>query len=359
VDVRVIPKSVSTLQATRLVQQTSLWSHIKRRLGWSVAAFDIEADHQASGDVLVLSRGIGGGTSMAYSPFGPEKLPDSERRGEYLAALSSELAPHLGSSCLFVRWDLPWASPYSESREHYDDNGFWLGPPETRIRELRMNWGVERVGLRKSPTDILPPDTILVDLHKDQDLVLSRMKAKTRYNIRLAAKKGVRVRAGDVADMELWKKLYRETSRRNGIVHHDPRFFQALFAGKGSDSSVRLLVAEKGDIPLAAMFLSISADRATYLYGASSGENRHLMASYALQWEVMRLAIQMGCTSYDLFGVAPRPDPEHPMYGLYQFKSGFGGRFLHRQGAWDYPYHEKAYSQCIANESIAAGFHSG
>lgn len=358
-DVRVVPKPVSALQRTRLVQQTSLWSHIKRRLGWGVAAFDIEADHKAAGDVLVLNRAVGGGFSIAYSPFGPEELPDTERRGEYLTALSSELAPHLGSSCLFVRWDLPWRSPYSECMDNYDDNGHWLGPPETRIMELRMNWGVESVGLRKSPTDVLPPDTILVDLDKDQDVVFSRMKAKTRYNIRLAARKGVRVRQGNVDDMELWKRLYLETSRRNGLFHHDPRFFQALFLGKGSDSSVRLLVAEKGEIPLAAMFLSLSADRATYLYGASSGENRHLMASYALQWEAMGLAMHEGCTSYDLFGVSPRPEPEHPLYGLYLFKSGFGGRFLHRQGAWDYPYDEKAYGQFIANESASSGFHTG
>jgi lipid II:glycine glycyltransferase (peptidoglycan interpeptide bridge formation enzyme) len=124
-----------------------------------------------------------------------------------------------------------------------------------------------------------------------------------------------------------------------------------------ADDEAKLLIAEKNGRPLAAMFLSSSADRATYLYGASSGEDRNLMAPYALQWEAIRQAREKGCTSYDLFGIAPRPDPDHPMYGLYRFKSGFGGTMIHRQGAWDYPYDERSYGMYIAGESSSQGFH--
>jgi len=357
VDVRVLPKPVNYLMATRLVQQTSFWSRVKKWLGWKVFAFDIEADGSHSGDVLILLRDMEGGGTLAYSPFGPEKLPDDERRGEYLAALSLELRPHLGPSCLFIRWDLPWISPYAREEDRYDDEGFWLGPPETRLRELRMNWGVGEVGLRKSPSDILPPDTILVDLLGDEAAIIARMKPKTRYNIRLAARKGVRVREGGTADLELWQRLYLATARRNGIFPHGARFFQALALAGQTDAKVRLLIAEKGEKPLAAMFLSTSADRATYLYGASSGEDRNLLAPYALQWAAMGFARSEGCASYDLFGVAPRPDPGHPLHGLFVFKSGFGGMMLHRQGVWDYPYDEDAYSVYLARESTAAGFH--
>jgi len=157
--------------------------------------------------------------------------------------------------------------------------------------------------------------------------------------------------------MGLWQKLYSATARRNGIVPHERRFFQALSQGDNSDTKVRLLIAERDERPLAAMFLSMSADRATYLYGASSGEERNLMAPYALQWAAMGLARREGCASYDLFGVAPRPDPDHPMYGLFVFKSGFGGSMLHRQGSWDYPYDEKAYEMYLARESMSSGFH--
>ncbi|PKL06860.1 MAG: peptidoglycan bridge formation protein FemAB [Spirochaetae bacterium HGW-Spirochaetae-9] len=356
-DVRVLPKPVNALMATRLVQQTTFWSRVKKNLGWQVLAFDIEADSSSSGDVLVLRREVGGGRSIAYSPFGPENLPDNDRRGEYLAALSSELRRNLGPQCLFMRWDLPWISPYAGDEDRYDSQGYWLGPPETRLRELRMNWGVSEVGLRKSPSDILPPDTILVDLRGDEETLMARMKPKTRYNIRLASRKGVTVREGGSSDMDLWQKLYQSTAQRNNIVPHGERYFHALAEGGKSDATVRLLIAEKGCSPLAAMFLSTSADRATYLYGASSGEDRNLMAPYALQWAAMGLAKREGCVSYDLFGVAPRPDPTHPLYGLFMFKSGFGGTMIHRQGAWDFPYDEKAYSIYLAGESSGGAFH--
>ena len=141
-DVRVLPKPANSLTATRLVQQTTFWGRVKKNLGWRVLAFDIEADGASSGDVLILLHDVGGGRSIAYSPFGPENLPDTDRRGEYLAALSSELKRNLGPHCLFMRWDLPWISPYAGNEDRYDSEGWWLGPPETRLRELRMNWGV-------------------------------------------------------------------------------------------------------------------------------------------------------------------------------------------------------------------------
>lgn len=81
-------------------------------------------------------------------------------------------------------------------------------------------------------------------------------------------------------------------------------------------------------VPLAAMFLVMSAYRATYLYGASSSRMRSVMPTYALQWKAMQIAKQCGCMEYDMFGVAPNPDPSHPMYGLYKLKQGFGGEIF-------------------------------
>lgn len=356
-DVRVLPKPLADLESTRLLQQTNFWSQVKRWLGWKPLAFNLETDGAAAGDVLILQRKLADGASIAYAPFGPERLPSEDNRGPYLAALSSELKGHLESGCLFVRWDLPWISPYAEDESYYDDDGVWKGPPETRLRELRMNWGVPEVGLRKSPDDILPPDTIIVDLNCDDDALIERMKPKTRYNIKLAHRHGVNVREGGKGDLPLWEKLYAQTAHRHNIQSHDPRFFESLFNSVSTDANLHLLIAEKNEVPLAAMFLSVSADGATYLYGASSGEDKQLMAPYALQWAAMKLAKANGCVSYDLFGVAPRPDPDHPLYGLSRFKSGFGGKCMHRSGAWDFPYDEKAYSICLARQSMEAGFH--
>jgi len=357
VDVQVLPKPATRLIATRLLQQTTFWSKIKSRLGWSALACDMKVDGIPSGDLLLLRREVSPGVNIAYAPFGPELLPDNDQRGLYLSVLSSELKELLGPSCMFVRWDLPWESPYSEDEDRFDDKGNWLGPPETRLRELRMNWGVTGSAVRKAPTDILPPDTIIIDLNREESQILAEMKPKTRYNTRLSFRRGVNVRHGKASDLDIWMKLYEQTARRNEIVYHDRRFFEALLVQRCHDATVHLLIAEKQSIPLAAMFLSISADRATYLYGASSDEGRSLMAPYALQWTAIKESKQHSCHSYDLFGIAPGPNPEHPLYGLYRFKAGFGGEMIHRQGSWDYPYDSRSYGYYIAQESTAKGFH--
>jgi lipid II:glycine glycyltransferase (peptidoglycan interpeptide bridge formation enzyme) len=77
---------------------------------------------------------------------------------------------------------------------------------------------------------------------------------------------------------------------------------------------------------------------ATYLYGASSDEKRHLMPSYALQWAAIKAAKAAGCLEYDMYGIPPTNDDQHPMAGLYRFKTGFGGGLRHYPGAWDYVY---------------------
>jgi len=317
----------------------------------------MKVDGIPSGDLLLLRREVSPGVNIAYAPFGPELLPDNDQRGLYLSVLSSELKELLGPSCMFVRWDLPWESPYSEDEDRFDDKGNWLGPPETRLRELRMNWGVTGSAVRKAPTDILPPDTIIIDLNREESQILAEMKPKTRYNTRLSFRRGVNVRHGKASDLDIWMKLYEQTARRNEIVYHDRRFFEALLVQRCHDATVHLLIAEKQSIPLAAMFLSISADRATYLYGASSDEGRSLMAPYALQWTAIKESKQHSCHSYDLLGIAPGPNPEHPLYGLYRFKAGFGGEMIHRQGSWDYPYDSRSYGYYIAQESTAKGFH--
>ncbi|HNZ93785.1 MAG TPA: peptidoglycan bridge formation glycyltransferase FemA/FemB family protein [Rectinema sp.] len=356
-DVQVLPKPATKLIATRLLQQTSFWGKVKSRLGWIAFACDIRVDGIPSGDLLLLRRNVSPGISIAYAPFGPESLPDSDQRGLYLSALSSELRELLGPSCMFIRWDLPWESPYSEDKDRFDAKGNWLGPPETRLRELRMNWGLDNSAVHKAPTDILPPDTMIIDLNIEESEILAAMKPKTRYNTLLSFRRGVHVRHGKASDLDIWMKLYEQTARRNAIAYNDRRFFEALLVQHCHDAAVHLLIAEKQNLPLAAMFLSISADRATYLYGASSNEGRNLMAPYALQWTAIKESKRHGCRSYDLFGVAPGPNPDHPLYGLYRFKAGFGGKMIHRQGSWDYPYDYHSYEYYIAQESTAKGFH--
>jgi lipid II:glycine glycyltransferase (peptidoglycan interpeptide bridge formation enzyme) len=135
--------------------------------------------------------------------------------------------------------------------------------------------------------------------------------------------------------------LFQETAKRDGIAIHSRDYYAFLFELCGeyeNDPEVRLYIAEHEGEAIAAVVTLFRGQDGTYLYGASSDKKRNLMAPYLLQWIAMRDARAWGCIRYDLFGIPPNDDPAHPMAGLYRFKTGFGGRIIHRPGSWDYTY---------------------
>ncbi|HEY8401828.1 MAG TPA: peptidoglycan bridge formation glycyltransferase FemA/FemB family protein [Cytophagaceae bacterium] len=367
--VNLYPIAINDLVASPILQQTSYWGHVKKMHGLDVLAFRIEADPQQEGypvvtdDILIITRQVASDLSYAYVPYGPEKLPHEDMKGVYLEEISEALRPFLPSNCVYIRYDLPWPSPWINEDYLYDEEGQWAGPPEPRVRELRMNFGTREWRLRKAPSDVLPSSTFFIDIggreRRSKEGLLKRMKPKTRYNINLAKRKGVRVREAGREKLRHWYRLHLETAQRNKIIFSKINYFESLLEAKAlsPQTKVHLLMAEVEEKPLAGMFLVMNGGRATYLYGASSGNGRNYMSSYALQWEAICKAMEEGCHQYDMFGVSPGPNPAHPMYGLYRFKSGFGGRFYHRKGCWDYVLNEALYGSYIAAELSSGGYH--
>ncbi len=379
--ISVHPKPTKYIEPGIHLQQSAFWGRLKKQQGRKARAFAItptdlpteelpvtETLHgpaqwekaQASHDMLVVIRSLGAAGSMAYVPFGPERIPDADRRGRWLEQLSERIRPHLPADCVFIRYDLPWESPWAADESRYTENDIWMGKPRTGIREMRMNFDTKRWNLRKAPTDLLPTDTVILDVTTDRDRLLKRMKPKTRYNIRLSGRKGVRVREAGIQDLAAWYDIYCQTAARHGMMLNSLDYFKAGLEVKAGDTSspasIHLLLAEVEGKPVAGILLAIAGSRATYLYGASSLRKSHLMPSYALQWAAICKAKTVGCHDYDLFGTAPYPDPYHPMYGLYRFKTGFGGEMIHRQGCWDYPYDESHYDLYRAQEMAGPAF---
>jgi lipid II:glycine glycyltransferase (peptidoglycan interpeptide bridge formation enzyme) len=254
----------------------------------------------------------------------------------------------LGSRCAFIRWDLPWTSIHAREADDFLQDGAWRGPPPGHLRELRVNFGTTEHNLHKSPRDLLPPDTVLVDLAVSDDVLLGRMHPKTRYNIGLARRRGVVVDAGTRADLWAWYELYRETAARSGFTPLRFARFDAFLAETAEDSASpttpHLLLARHEGRLLAGMLLAIGSSRATYLYGASTRERPDVMAPYALQWAAIQRAKAFGCKDYDMFGAAPRSGAPHPLAGVHRFKVGFGGALVHREGCWDFPYDGTTYA---------------
>jgi len=323
--------------------QSGFWGAFKARFGWEALAFKaewegkrnekLEIGKEKSGDdsfshfsllishFLVLRRSLVAGFSLAYIPWGPE-LPsefpaNDEARAAVLKELALALKALLPSDTAFIRFDPPW---YSEGKD--------TPPPHIPPPFIR------------SGADIQPPDTILIDLNQSMDELMAQMKPKWRYNARLALKRGVTLRQAGANETGVFYDLLKETARRDGIAIHSIDYYSTLLENNWCSCTkpvTKLYLAEhEGDV-LAGLVALFRDREAVYLYGASSDKKRGLMAPYALQLKAMEDAKALGCGEYDLFGIPPNEDPSHPMAGLYRFKTGFGGRIIHRPGSWDYP----------------------
>ena len=254
-------------------------------------------------------------------PHGP--AAEGEGAWELCAELAASLRPQLPSNCMFIRFDPPWGIRYPAlSKELTGYPGAELAPA-SRFRKANM--------------DIQPPSTVVLNLKQTEEELLKGMKSKTRYNIRLAAKKGVEVRTAGIEALAEWYELYRITAERDKIALHGYDYYERIFqlsgaGGTGGEAPEFRLLQAVIDGVVEAGIITVWTGRpggerhATYLYGASSNNKRNYMPAYALQWEAIKQAAAAGCSSYDFFGIPPIDNPDHPMYGLYRFKTGFGER---------------------------------
>ena len=193
-------------------------------------------------------------------------------------------------------------------------------------------------GFVKSRWDLQFRTTMVVDLDRPPDAMLARMKSKWRYNVNLAERKGVRVEQNDgSAARHLLYDMYRRTAERDGFLLRSRSYFERAWETMIGAGHAHIFLASHGGRPLAAMLLFVLGRKAWYQIGASETEGRNLMPAHALQFCVMQWAQQRGITYYDMVAI---PNLENlsvddPMWGLYVFKSGFGGRPVEWAGCFD------------------------
>ncbi|MGD9146407.1 MAG: peptidoglycan bridge formation glycyltransferase FemA/FemB family protein [Anaerolineae bacterium] len=304
--------------------QSWAWGELKAGFGWRVQRLAVG---DASAQVLYRRLPAGLGT-IAYVPKGP--LVDYDALPSFRALLEAirPLARQQGAIVLKIEPDEEDSPPLAE-----------------KLRSL---------GFQPSPQAVQPRRTILVDLDAEPDELLRRMKQKTRYNVRLAGRKGVTIRPGDEDDLPAFYRLMEATAQRDGFGIHTQAYYEAahrLFVPAGQG---KLLLAEYDGQLLAGLVVLAAAHGTTacYMYGASSDEHRNLMPTYLLQWEAMLWAREQGCRVYDLWGV-PDEDEEtleagftrrsDGLWGVYRFKRGFGGRLARSVGTWDLIYSPLRY----------------
>jgi lipid II:glycine glycyltransferase (peptidoglycan interpeptide bridge formation enzyme) len=306
------------------VLQTWDWGDFKSRWGWQPTRLLFEQDGRLLAAAQILRRRLPRTPlSIAYVPKGPAldygDMP-------LLALVLSTLEQQARSQrSLFVKID-----PDVRLGVGPDD-----APPVPSAAAVLETLAVR--GWRPSPEQIQFKNTVLIDLTADEDSLSAAMKSKTRYNIGLAVRREVQVRPGSEADLTTFYGLYHETARRDGFLIRPPVYYLDLWAQFLRTGRAHLLLADVEGEPIAGLMLFLFGKTAWYMVGASSDRHRNLMPSHLLQWEAIQLAKRLGCTQYDMWGAPDRFDESDSMWGVYRFKTGFGGETVRGMGAFDYP----------------------
>ncbi|MBU1992412.1 MAG: peptidoglycan bridge formation glycyltransferase FemA/FemB family protein [Patescibacteria group bacterium] len=198
---------------------------------------------------------------------------------------------------------------------------------------------------RKAHAHHQPEQTLVIDLSKPEEKILAQMKEKGRYNIRLAEKKGVKVKKSK--NVKTFYPLLEKTTTRDKFSSHPLSYYESMLKNmSGEDRAkgfAKLFVAEYEEEKIAALIATFYKNTATYYFGASSDRRRNIMAPYLLQWEAMRYAKKIGCKYYDFLGVAPDGAKNHPWAGVTQFKRKFGGISVKYPPAKEYVFKNPLY----------------
>jgi lipid II:glycine glycyltransferase (peptidoglycan interpeptide bridge formation enzyme) len=328
------PAEIGSLDCNIELLQSGYWARLKERFGWVAHAFRVVLRNESC-PLLLLSRRLAPAFTLVYVPLGPSIAEPEKGREELLISLSHKIAacrdregrPVLPEDAFAIRFDLPW---YRAGLGNF---------PES------MN---EQTRLRKAAVDIQPASTVVLDIRPPEQDIIAAMKHKTRYNVRLSLRKSIQVTESGAEDLSLWYDLYQRTAERDRIAIHSREYYHAQFRlaseYEGRAPEYRLLLARSEGEVLAGIIVATWGKKAWYLFGASGARKRNLMPTYALQWRAIQMARERRCESYDLFGIPPSSDPDHPMHGLFQFKTGFGGTIINRYGCWDVVLNRSKYA---------------
>lgn len=303
--------------------QTVAWGEFKSKWGWWARRVALRREGIMAAGAQVLFRRLPLGRSVAYIPRGPLLTDDDPALLSTLLAEVHRLCRSQGALLLTVEpaWTLP-------------------APGVARLRAL---------GFRPAAATVQPAATILLDLRPDEEAILAQMHAKWRYNIRLAARREVTVRVGSEADLATFARLTALTGQRDDFATRPHQYYEDVWRTFGP--TIRLFIAEYAGQPLGAIMVVRVGKMATYLYGASSNEERNRMPNHALQWAAIQWARTEGCHTYDFWGI-PAEVPESGevetlgeggLWGVFRFKQGFGGQIVKYPGALDYPYSRLGY----------------
>lgn len=179
--------------------------------------------------------------------------------------------------------------------------------------------------------------TFQLDISKSEEELLKNMHQKTRYNLRLAEKRGVEIiEDNSTQGFEDYWRLMEETTKRQGFFAHGKEYHRKMWQTTTEAGMGHLFKAVYQGETLTTWMVFILNDTIYYPYGASSNEHREVMASNLMMWEVIRYGKKQGCKLFDMWGsLGPEPDIHDPWYGFHKFKQGYGAELVEFLGSFD------------------------
>lgn len=315
------------------ILQSRLWGDLKAGWGWQVHRFAWGSPGREQAGAQVLARPAGRVPLwMGYVPRGP-LLVDDEDRGLWATVLGDLEDWARGRRLASLKMDPDVSADRAEVAE------VW-----------------RRRGWRPSAEQIQFPNTMRSDLSGGETALWSGLKPKTRYNIRLAERRGVKVVFGGQEDLETFYELYAATARRNGFAIRAKAYYLDAWSRFLAAGQATVILATRVGQPLAGVVPVAFGSTVWYLYGASADHGREHMGAYLAQWASLEWALARGCRSYDWWGGPTALNEGDPLWGVFRFKEGFGAQWAEQHGAWDFgpigPLHN-AYRWLVAGRRWA------
>ncbi len=320
--------------------QSWAWGQFKARWGWESLPLVMSIggnSWEALAAAHVLKRRLPRTPfCVLYVPKGPAlDYHDAALRRRVLGQLE-QLARH--ERAIFIKIDPEVVQSWGLEKERVSPLGAAV------VRDLSAR------GWRPSDEQIQFRNTVELPLEGTEEHLLAAMKQKTRYNIRLAERRGVTVRPGAAADFPAIAALYQATAARDGFTSRPTEYYLDGWSALHAAGLAQPLVAEVEGRIIAAVILVRFAQRTIYMYGASANEERERMPNHLLQWEAIRWARAQGSAVYDFWGAPETFDESDRLWGVWRFKAGFSGEVVRFIGAWDYPVRPwlyRLYTQAI------------